>query len=542
MLNQNGINQQLWKICDNFKNRTEMKENYIVYISALLYIRYYGCNGKCNFDEIYNDRNNFYIRDTIDRKLQTIIKENNIKLFSNIKFRNVETYRDIGEQDIIEKTIEEMHKLLDEVPSKNNIAEAYDYILEQSIYRNDIGNDIGEFYTPIEIADVMARMTITKPNIKVYDPVCSSGNILKSAAQYHEAEIYGRENDLDYYNILKTRLLLNEIKSDNISYADDNIFKNLKPDVILSNPPFADRTWKDNTLLKNGTFKYEILPSAVGDYIYVLNMLDKLNEHGKMCVILPHGVLFRENERKVREGLINDNYIEAIIGLPENLFHGTRIPVIMMVISKNREEENVLFVDASQDYENDRKNNILSKEYQEKIIDTYVKKKEIENYSHLASKEEIINNKFDLTIKKYIYKKRELEIVDRKELTQNVKKLKLEQEMLEENIKDVLEVLGYSDDIEWVQVIENEYKEENKYINTEELTTSRGVDYSLIGRKIKDARKKKGMSQEQLAEKMDVSIAFVSRIERGTSQITLRRLTQICEILDTSEGEILRKE
>ena len=119
----------------------------------------------------------------------------------------------------------------------------------------------------------------------------------------------------------------------------------------------------------------------------------ELNENGKMAVILPYGVLFRENEKRIRERLISGNFIKSIIGLPENLFYGTRIPVIIMIISKNRKEENVLFIDASQDYESDRKNNILLDEYQEKIISTYKNKNNIEDYSYLASKNEILNNK-----------------------------------------------------------------------------------------------------------------------------------------------------
>ena len=213
------------------------------------------------------------------------------------------------------------------------------------------------------------------------------------------------ENNFDYYNILKKRLLLDGIDSSKIVYKD-RYMENIRPNVILANPPFSIKNWKENALLKNTMVKYSALHSVVGDYIYVLNMFELLDEKGKMAVILPHGVLFRENEKLIRERLIDANCIDAIIGLPENLFNNTRIPVIIMVMSKNREEGNVLFIDASQDYENDKKNNILSKEYQDKIVSTYKEKRDIENYSYLASKEEIINNKFDLTIKKYIQKRK----------------------------------------------------------------------------------------------------------------------------------------
>lgn len=542
MLNQNEINKQLWKICDNFKNKTEVKKNYIVYISALLFVRYYDYTGEDIFDKIYINRNNYYIGDAIDREIENITNsKNNRDLFSNIKFRNIKTYRDIGEENIIGKTIEEIRNLSYKISNKKSMAKAYDYALEQAVYRNDIIKEAGEFHTPVEIAKVMASLTINEDGINVYDPICGSGNLLKSAAEYRKVEIYGEENNLDYYNILKTRLLLNEINSEKILYRNKNMGENIKANVIVSNPPFADRLWKDNYLLKNATFDYHILKSAVGDYIYVLNMLDNLAEYGKMAVILPHGVLFRENEKRVREKLIDGNFIEAVIGLPENLFHSTRIPVIIMIISKNRKDDNVLFIDASQDYENDRKNNILSKEYQDKIVDTYMEKKVIENYSHLASKEEIINNKFDLTIKKYIQKKKKIEVVDREELIQNVEKLKLEQQRLEENIKDVLEVLGYRD-IGEERMIQNAPKAmtEKKYENKEIIRSNGGINYAEIGRRIKEARKQQSITQEEMAEKMELSVAFLSRIERGTSHISLKVLTQICEILEVSEGEMLR--
>lgn len=540
MLNQNEVNKRLWKICDNFKNKTEIKKNYIVYISLLLFLKY--SMSESEFSIIYKEKSNYYIADIIDEISENFIKRQNDKnLFSNIKFKTIKTYRALGEVSIITKTIEEIFSLSYDISDKKSIAKAYDYILEQAVYRNDIIKSIGEFHTPTEIANVMVNLIINKDNINVYDPICGSGNLLVTAAEHHNVHIYGKENNLDYYNILKTRMLLNEIDSSNIIYGNDSTIEKVKADIIISNPPFADRTWKDNAMLKDTVFNYNSLQFIVGDYIYVLNMLDELNENGKMAVILPHGVLFRENEKRIRERLISGNFIESIIGLPENLFYGTRIPVIIMIISKNRKEENVLFIDASQDYESDRKNNILLDEYQEKIISTYKNKSNIEDYSYLASKNEIIKNGFDLTIKKYIQKKAQFEIVDKIQLNQNVKKLKLEQERLEENIKDVLEALGYADigESQIIKEVDKKNKKEfhNKY--KEHLKGDGNINYNLIGANIKEARIRRKMTQEELAEIMEVSVAFLARIERGASQINLKRLIQICQILNISENEIL---
>lgn len=536
MLNQIETNKYLWEICDNFKNKTEVKKNYIVYISVLLYIRYNPLN-KCDFDEIYNSKNNYYIGDIIDKKIQKI-EDNDKELFSNIQFKNIKIYREIGEKSIIEKTIEEIYFLSSQVQDERNIAKAYEYVIEQAVYRNDIIKDRGEFYTPEEIAKVMAKLIVTKDNIDVYDPICGSGNLLKSALKTHKVKIYGKETNLDYYNILKTRLLLNQVNNYNIVYGKEDIHREIKADVIMFNPPFADKTWKNNNFIKNPMFENRVVQPMVGDYVYVINMLDKLKENGKMAVILPHGVLFRENEKRIREKLIDGNFIETIIGLPENLFHNTRISVIIMIISKNRKEEDILFIDASQDYESDRKNNILAPEYQEKIINTYIKKKNIENYSHLVTKREIIDNEFDLTIKKYIQKRKKVEVVDKEEIAQNVKKLKSEQEKLEENIKDVLEALGYRD-IGETKYTENKEKNKKETYKEEKERNYGNIDYNLVGERIRKTRMQKGITLSDMAMRTETSLGFLSRIERGASQINLKRLLQVCEILDVSIEKIL---
>ena len=145
----------------------------------------------------------------------------------------------------------------------------------------------GAFHTPAEIAKIIADLTINQKGEKVYDPICGSGNFLKRAAEYKQADIYGRETNLGYYNIIKTRLLLNRIDTKNIVY-DDKTLTNIKANVILTNPPFSDKSWKNNELNENST---------VGEF--VVSLLDKLDENGKMAVILPHGVLFKENEKRL---------------------------------------------------------------------------------------------------------------------------------------------------------------------------------------------------------------------------------------------------
>ena len=508
-MNQETINTQLWEICESFKEKTDIKKNYIIYISALLYLRYYKDN---DFEELYNSRINYYIDEDIDLKIKKIQNYDKY-LFSNIHFKSVVTYRDLGEENILIKIVTDIKKLTDRV-SKRIIAEAYEYVLKQSVIKNDILKQNGEFYTPIEITDLMCNLIIEEDNKSIYDPGYGSGNFIKSAMNKCNGKVFGEEKNLDYYNICKTRLLLNDINDENIIYEKENkLLQNIRFDYILSNPPFSEKNWiekiydsKDYEIFNN----YRLKPSSVGDYAYVIKMLSRLKNDGKMAVILPHGVLFRENEKEVRKRLIQENYIEAIIGLPENLFYTTRMAVIILIISKNKRNKNIFIIDASEDYSNDKKNKVLSQKYQDRIIDVYKNKTEIENYSRIITVKDVINNDFNLTIKKYINKDDKKDNIENKDIIQHLIKLEKEKNILENNIKNVLEVLGYKEIVDLQQIT----KEDNNY----------NVDYKVIGRNIKKARTKNNLTQEDVAEKLCISSKYVSRIESGIGGLRLETL------------------
>lgn len=526
-MNQEIINTQLWKICTSFKEKTDIKKNYIIYISALLYLRYYKSFYYNDFDELYNRKNDYYIDDDIDSKIKNIQNYDKY-LFSNIHFKSIVTYRDLGETNILTQIITDIKNLTDKT-SKQAIAEAYEYVLKQAIVKNDILKQNGEFYTPLEITNLMANLIIEEDNKTIYDPVCGSGNFIKSAMNKCKGEVFGEEKNLDYYNICKTRLLLNDIKDENIIYEKENkLLQNIKFDYILSNPPFSEKNWiekiydsKDYEIFNS----YKLKPSSVGDYAYVIKMLSRLKCDGKMAVILPHGVLFRENEKEVRKRLIQENYIEAIIGLPDNLFYTTRMSVIILIISKNKKNENIFIIDASEDYSNDKKNKVLSPKYQDRIIEVYKNKTEIKDYSRIISTKDVINNDFNLTIKKYINKDDKRNSIENKDIIQHLIKLEKERKILEDNIKNVLEVLGYKEIVDLQQIT----KENNNY----------DVDYKVIGSNIKKARIKNKLTQEEVAEKLCLSVKYISRIENGTGGLRLESLVKFSKVLGVSLGEIL---
>ena len=488
---QQQVNDELWKICENFKNKTEIKKNYIIYISALLYLKY---NEKVKFEELYKSRNTFYIARKIDEQIEKMRNETEDKnIFSNITFSNIEVFRDLGEKSIICSTIVDIYNLTNS-NSQENIAKAYEYVLNLIIDKEDIIKVEGEFNTPPEITNLMSEIVMEKNYTNVFDPTAGSGNFLISATKNINCKVYGNENNIDNYNILKTRFLLKNIDNTNILYR--NNYNNMKFDAILSNPPFSDKSWE------------EII-------------LKQLNENGRMAIILPHGVLFRESEKEIRTKLIENNYIEAIIGLPENLFHYTRMSVIIMVLSKKKNDKRILFIDASDEYKSGKRNNILTRENQNKIRGTYKRKIEVENYSHLASFVEITNNNYILTIKKYVQKKLKRKKIDRNELIQKVKKLEKERNILEENINDVLETLNYKEIIE-LQRVE---KKDTDYV----------VDYQQIGNRM-------NITQEMLAEKLSISLKYISRIEMGIGTVNLVTLVKICKILDMDLDELLSNE
>lgn len=503
------------------------------YISALLYIRFYE-KGKENFEKIEKERENFYICQIIDKIIEEIRQEiNDEKLFSDIQFKNITFYRDLGEKNMLSIIIKEIGEISEEY-DKTQIAEAYEFAIEQSAMLGDMERTEEIFYTPKEIVNIMAKMILKKENAKLYDPMYSSGNFLIKAMEQKETEIFGEEKNIEYDSIFKTRILLKEAEENKKEYKINKEIEHMKFDYALMNPPFSQRNWKkgmvDTTIIE----EYELPENAVADYAYVLKTLEKLEENGKMGAILPHGVLFRENEKKVRETLIQKNQIEAIIGLPENLFYNTRIPVIILVVAKTREDDTVLFIDASQEFVSEKRNNVLTKEQQDKILKVYQNKEQVEGYSRIVTKEEIENNDFNLSIKKYIRKKQEKTNLEITQIRKQIKNLKEEKDILEQNMKDILTVLEVHNLTQIFNKVEKvEEKKETKQKEKYHL------DFKKIGKKIKETRRKKGYTLEKMAEYLEVSCSYIATIENGMSGISLKLLIRICNLLEVSIEEII---
>jgi type I restriction enzyme M protein len=219
----------------------------------------------------------------------------------------------------------------------------------------------------------------------------------------------------------------------------------MKFDVVVANPPFSLDKWgadeAENDPYKR--FVYGIPPKSKGDYAFVEHMVASANENGTVAVVLPHGVLFRgASEGKIRKGLIDDNYLDAVVGLPQNLFFGTGIPACILVFKKNKLTNDVIFIDASKEFESGKNQNVLRDLDIEKIVETYKNRQDIEKYSHVASLEEIKENDYNLNIPRYVDTFEEEEPVDLNQVKADISKIEGELKDIQKEMDKYLDELG----------------------------------------------------------------------------------------------------
>ena len=325
---------------------------------------------------------------------------------------------------------------LDEASEIDILGDAYEYMISQ--FAAGAG-------------DIVTTGTARLRN--VYDPTCGSGSLLIRAARNGRAEdIFGQEKNPTTFNLARMNMLLHGIKFSNFSIENGDTleadaFEDRQFDAVVANPPFS-ATWSaDTKFLSDDRFSKAgvLAPKSKADYAFILHMVHHLNEGGTMACVAPHGVLFRGNaEGKIRQFLIETkNYIDAIIGLPANIFYGTSIPTCILVLKKCREEDdNILFIDASKEFEKVKTQNKLRPEHIEKIVSTYRERKEIERYSHLASLDEVRENDYNLNIPRYVDTFEEEEPIDIQAVMADIKKLEAERAELDKEIEGYLKELG----------------------------------------------------------------------------------------------------
>jgi len=336
------------------------------------------------------------------------------------------------------------------------LGDAYEYLIGQ--FAAGAGKKAGEFYTPQQVSKILAKIvTNGKTKLKsVYDPTCGSGSLLLRVAKEVEeiSNFYGQELNRTTYNLARMNMIMHDVDYRKFDIKQEDTLEHPQHleqrfEAIVANPPFSAQ-WSANPLFMNDDrfSQYgRLAPSSKADFAFVQHMIHHLDDNGTMAIVLPHGVLFRGgSEGHIREYLIKDrNYLDAVIGLPANIFYGTSIPTCILVFKKCREDSgNVLFIDASNDFEKVKNQNVLRDEDIENIIDTYINRETKEKYSYLATLKEIEGNDYNLNIPRYVDTFEKEESIDLENVSNELKALELDMKATDELIASFCKELGIS--------------------------------------------------------------------------------------------------
>ena len=305
------------------------------------------------------------------------------------------------------------------------LGDAYEYLISQ--FASGAGKKAGEFYTPQQVSKILAQIVTTnKKRLKnVYDPTCGSGSLLLRVAREVEVDaFFGQELNRTTYNLARMNMILHDVHYRDFDIKQENTLEepqhlDKRFEAIVANPPFSAQWKGKNNPLNENDDRFSqygrLAPTSKADFAFLQHMVYQLADNGTMACVLPHGVLFRgAAEGTIRQYLIeNLNYLDAVIGLPANIFFGTSIPTSILVLSKCRiNDDNILFIDASKEFEKDGNKNKLTEEHIHKIINTFRERKTIDKFSYVAKIDEIIENDYNLNIPRYVDTFEEEKLID----------------------------------------------------------------------------------------------------------------------------------
>ena len=342
------------------------------------------------------------------------------------------------------------------------LGDAYEYLIAQ--FADDAGKKGGEFYTPKEVVTLLVEILDPQEKMRICDPTCGSGGMLVQAV-YHLREIgqnpknislFGQERNISTWAICKMNMLLHGLSSARLEKGDTlrgpKLIREdgriMEFDIVIANPPFSLKNWGYEEAQHDPyrRFRFGIPPKGYGDYAFVQHMIATLNPKGRVGVVLPHGVLFRGGaEGKIRKGILEEDLLEAVIGLPSNLFFGASIPACLFIVNKNKPKERkgkVFFLYGANEYLEGKNQNKLRKEDIEKIVNAYREYRTVEKYCRPVSLDEIRANDYNLNITRYIDITEEEEPVDVQDVLDQLKELKKERSGVEGKMNRILEELG----------------------------------------------------------------------------------------------------
>ena len=498
-INQDEINSILWKACDTFRGTIDPSE-YKNYILVMLFVKYisdvwrehyaqllqeYGDDDRrirrqlsydrfvlperCDYYTLYEQRNAANIGELINEALEQIEDYNKKKLegvFRNIDFNSEAALgRTKQRNERLRNLLEDFHDpRLDMRPSRignlDVIGNAYEYLIGR--FASGAGKKAGEFYTPPEVSQLLAELLDPQPGERICDPACGSGSLLiKCAKQVGNSNyaLYGQDANGATWALCMMNMFLHDINvtTEHIRWTDtlkdpqllDHNGNLMRFNVVVANPPFSLDKWgaESATADRFGRFFRGVPPASKADYGFILHMVETtpmdLTQNGRAGVIVPHGVLFRGGaEGKIRQQLIEDNLFDAVIGLPENLFYGTGIPAALLIFRRAKQDDSVLFIDASRNYQQGSNQNTLRDEDIARIVAAYRERTTIDKYAYVASRAEIVENDYNLNIPRYVDTFEEEEPVDMAAVNAEIKTLRTQLDDLETQMQAYLKELG----------------------------------------------------------------------------------------------------
>lgn len=494
---QNEINSILWNACDTFRGSIDASE-YKNYLLVMLFVKYvsdvwnehydllkeqYGDDRErilrrlererfvlpsgCRFDDLYRQRNETNLGDIINKALEKIEESNKTKLsgvFRNIDFNSESNLGQTRERNVRLKMLLEdfANSKLDLRPSRignlDVIGNAYEYLIGK--FAAGAGKKAGEFYTPAEVSELIAELIAPKPGERICDPTCGSGSLLIKCANYvkrqgsNDYSLYGQENTGGTWALAKMNMFLHGVDSARIEWGDTirrpkllEDDKLMRFEVVVANPPFSLDKWGADDAASDLFKRFErgIPPKGKGDFAFISHMIETTTlMNGRVAVVVAHGVLFRgSSEGKIRQQLIEENLLDAVIGLPSNLFFGTGIPAAILIFKRNKIDNNVVFIDASRDFADIKTQNNLREQDIKKIVAAYQKRETVDKYAYVASFDEIKENDFNLNIPRYVDNFKEEEEIDIEEVQSEIDLLEDELVGIKIKMSGYLKELGY---------------------------------------------------------------------------------------------------
>jgi type I restriction enzyme M protein len=410
--NNEKLNETLAKVFDNIENSAKGFES--------------EDDLKGLFDDL--DVNSNKLGGTVERRNQRLAKL--LEAIGNLRLR------DYGDHEI------------------DAFGDAYEYLM--TMYASSAGKSGGEFFTPQEVSELLAEITtVDKKEVnKVYDPCCGSGSLLLKFDKVLGKEnvrqgFFGQEINLTTYNLCRINMFLHDINYDNFDIANGDTLTDPKHwddepfDAIVSNPPYSTRWEGDSNPLIINDPRFSpagvLAPKSKADLAFTMHMLSWLSTSGTAAIVEFPGVLYRSGaEQKIRKYLIDNNYIDAVIQLPPDLFFGTSIATCVLVLKKSKKDNKTLFIDASKEFVRGGNKNKLSEENRKKILNSFIERKDVEYFTKVVDNNEIAENDYNIAVTSYVVAEDTREVVDIKELNKEIERIVKRQSELRTAIDEIV--------------------------------------------------------------------------------------------------------